>query len=125
MQTNDWVRQFSDSLEPYFDRSLVSVIPVRLGGGFRGKSLEAMASGVPVVSTSLGVQGVAGKDGEEFLLAETAQKFADQVSLLLSDEKLHKKISENGRKLMLEKYSWQEGVKVLENTLKELIAEQS
>ena len=116
------VTGFVESVKPYFDKSLVSVIPVRLGGGFRGKSLEAMASGVPVVSTSLGVQGVAGKDGEEFLLAETAQKFADQVSLLLSDEKLHKKISENGRKLMLEKYSWQEGVKVLENTLKELIA---
>ncbi len=82
-----------------------------------------MASGVPVVSTSLGVQGVDGKDGEEFLLAETARKFADQVCLLLSDDKLHRKISENGRKLMLEKYSWQKGVEVLDHTLKELITE--
>ena len=117
------VTGFVESVKPYFDRSLVSVIPVRLGGGFRGKSLEAMASGVPVVSTSLGVQGVDGKDGEQFLLAETAQEFADKVSLLLTDEILHKKLAENGRKLMLEKYSWQKGVEVLEQTLKELIAQ--
>ncbi|HHE64542.1 MAG TPA: glycosyltransferase, partial [Bacteroidetes bacterium] len=117
------VTGFVESVKPYFDRSLVSVIPVRLGGGFRGKSLEAMASCVPVVSTSLGVQGVDGKDGEEFLLAETARKFADQVCLLLSDDELHRKISENGRKLMLEKYSWQKGVEVLDHTLKELITE--
>jgi glycosyltransferase involved in cell wall biosynthesis len=117
------VTGFVESVKPYFDRSLVSVIPVRLGGGFRGKSLEAMASGVPVVSTSLGVQGVDGKDGEQFLLAETAQEFADKVSLLLTDEILHKKLAENGRKLMLEKYSWQKGVEVLEKTLKELIAQ--
>ena len=115
------VTGFVESVKPYFDKSMVSVIPVRLGGGFRGKSLEAMASGVPVVSTSLGVEGVAGKDGEHFLLAETPQEFADKIYLLLTDEKLHKKLSENGRKLMIEKYSWQVGVKKLEKILLDLV----
>ncbi|MDP8201384.1 MAG: glycosyltransferase family 4 protein [Candidatus Tenebribacter burtonii] len=117
------VTGFVESVKPYFDRSLVSVIPVRLGGGFRGKSLEAMASGVPVVSTSLGVQGVEGKDGEQFLLAETPQEFVDKICLLLTDENLHKHLSDNGRKLMIKKYSWQKGVEVLENILKKLITE--
>jgi len=117
------VTGFVESVKPYFDKSMVSVIPVRLGGGFRGKSLEAMASGVPVVSTSLGVQGVKGKDGEQFLLAETSQEFADKICLLLTDENLHKHLSDNGRKLMVEKYLWQKGVEILENILKELVAE--
>jgi len=119
------VTGFVESVKPYFDKAQVSVIPVRLGGGFRGKSLEAMASGVPVVSTSLGVQGVDGKDGEHFLLAETPQKFADKVCLLLTDENLYRKLAENGRKLMIEKYSWQVGVKKLEKNLLDLVKSNS
>ena len=115
------VTGFVESVKPYFDKSMISVIPVRLGGGFRGKSLEAMASGVPVVSTSLGVEGVEGKNGEHFLLAETPHEFADKIHLLLTDEELHQKLSKNGRKLMIEKYSWQVGVKKLEKILLKLI----
>ena len=63
----------------------VLVVPVRAGGGTRVKILEGMAAGVPVVSTRLGIEGIAVQDGDQVLLAETAKEFADQLLRLESD----------------------------------------
>ncbi len=73
-------------LQPYYSRSQVAVVPLRSGGGSRLKILEAMALGRPVVSTTLGREGLDLADGREILMADDPVAFARQVVALLEDE---------------------------------------
>jgi glycosyltransferase involved in cell wall biosynthesis len=111
-----------DDVKPYFDSADVFVCPVRMGGGFRGKVLEAMACGIPVVSTPLGAEGLPAKDGENILLARTPAELADRTVRLLEDGGLREKIGASGRELMVEKFSWQSGVRILAEVLEEVVS---
>ncbi|MBX3000253.1 MAG: glycosyltransferase [Caldilineaceae bacterium] len=71
---------------PYVQNAAVYVVPMRVGGGTRFKVLEAMASQKPIVSTSLGVEGIAVGDGEELLIADTPDHFAARIVELLHDQ---------------------------------------
>ncbi len=112
-----------DDVYPYFCESDVFVCPVRIGGGFRGKVLEAMASGVPVVSTELGAQGIPYENGENMLIADAPEEIARGVIRLLEDKALHEKISNNARKLVEERFSWKKGVEILEKVIQDVVAE--
>jgi glycosyltransferase involved in cell wall biosynthesis len=68
-----------------FSECALFVCPIRSGSGVRVKLLEAFASGIPVVSTRLGAEGLAREDGEFCALADDAQGFADRVIQLLRD----------------------------------------
>ncbi len=74
-----------EDVRPYVWQAAVYVVPLRVGGGTRFKVLEAMAGGTPVVSTSLGIEGLDLRHGREVLLADTPQAFAQAVSDLLRD----------------------------------------
>lgn len=74
-----------DDVRPLIQHAAVYVIPLRVGGGTRFKALEAMACGKPIVSTSLGVEGIGVKDGEQLLLADSPQDFAAATLSLLTD----------------------------------------
>ncbi|MBN2200216.1 MAG: glycosyltransferase [Candidatus Aminicenantes bacterium] len=111
-----------DDVVPYLRRGKVFLCPVRLGGGFRGKILEAMAVGRPVVSTSLGAEGIPARHGENILLADAPEDFAAGVLRLLGDEDLYRKIQGNGRKLMEDIYAWDKGVAVLEKILEDMMS---
>jgi glycosyltransferase involved in cell wall biosynthesis len=110
-----------DDVRPYFARSDVFVCPVRMGGGFRGKVLEAMAMAIPVVSTPLGAEGLPARDGENMLLAETAEALAEATVKLLGDKELSSKLGTAGRDLVVRNYSWQRGVEILEEVLEEVV----
>jgi len=77
------------------------VIPLRIGGGTRIKAFEAMAAGVPVVSTSLGVEGLGVEAGEQFLCGDDAQTFADALIRLLNEHELGRALSERARAFVL------------------------
>jgi len=110
-----------DDVRPYFRESDVFVCPVRMGGGFRGKVLEAMASGVPVVSTALGAEGIPARPGDNILLAESPEELAEATIRLLKDRDLAGRIALNARELVVERYSWQKGVEILEEVLQEVV----
>lgn len=111
-----------ESVMPYLLQADVFVCPVRMGGGFRGKVLEAMAAGVPVVSTCLGAEGLPARDGENILLADDAEGLARETVRLLEDAALRDRIARNARQLMVDNYSWQKGVEILEGVLREVVS---
>ncbi|MGB6339083.1 MAG: glycosyltransferase [Candidatus Aminicenantaceae bacterium] len=110
-----------DDVTPYIREGQIFICPVRLGGGFRGKILEAMAVGRPIVSTSLGAEGIPSKNGENIIIADDTEDFAVGIEKLLKDRDLYERIRQAGRKLVEEKYAWAKGVEVLEGILEEMI----
>lgn len=81
------------------DGAQVSVAPLRFGAGMKGKVNEAMASGIPVVSTSFGIQGIPGESGTHFLVTDSATEFSEYIIKLLDSSKLRELIGKNGQDL--------------------------
>jgi len=95
-----------DDVIPYYRQSAVCVVPLRAGGGTRLKILEGMARGRPVVSTTIGSEGLEVVDGEHLLIADNPEQFAEKTVRLLTDRQLYQFISTNGRKLVETSYDW-------------------
>jgi glycosyltransferase involved in cell wall biosynthesis len=101
------VTGYVESVIHYYQQSFVSVVPLRAGSGTRLKILESMALGRPVVSTTLGCEGLAVTHGENILIADTQADFAAQTVRLLNDEELRQRLMVNGRRLVETTYDWQ------------------
>jgi polysaccharide biosynthesis protein PslH len=84
----------------------VSVVPLRLGGGTKLKVLDAMAAGLPVVTTTVGAEGLAVDDGLHLFVADGPRAFAAAVACLLGDDALARTLGKRGRRLVEEQYSW-------------------
>lgn len=91
---------------PYFGSADVYIVPLRVGGGTRLKVLEAMAAGLPLVSTTLGVEGIALSPGKHALLADTPQAFAEAILSLLADPERRRALGAAARQFVLEHYDW-------------------
>jgi len=89
----------------YFESS-VFVSPLRGPGGTRLKHLAAMAAKLPLVTTSVGAEGLSATNGKETLIRNTSEKLAEATLEILSDSKLAEKIAINARALVEEKFSW-------------------
>jgi len=87
-------------------RAQVAVVPLLAGSGTRFKILEAWAAALPVVSTSIGAEGLPARDGEHLLLADTAAAFADAVSRLLTCKDLRVTVGNSGRLLLEKEFTW-------------------
>jgi glycosyltransferase involved in cell wall biosynthesis len=95
-----------DEIVPYYQRSAVSVVPLRSGGGTRLKILEAMALGRPVVSTTIGCEGLEVVDGQHLLTADDPRLFADHILHLLADDALWNEVVSRARRLVEDQYGW-------------------
>ena len=93
-------------MRPYLWGAKISVVPLRIGGGTRLKIYECMAAGVPVVSTSIGAEGLRYSDGEDIALADDARGFADACIRLLSDESARSSLSRHARERAVRELSW-------------------
>jgi glycosyltransferase involved in cell wall biosynthesis len=91
----------------------VAIAPILSGSGTRIKIIEAWAAGLPVVSTSLGAEGLPGRHGEHLLLADTPGKFALAVSSLLRSEELRERLGRNGRALYERELTWESAWRAL------------
>lgn len=97
---------YVSDIRPLVKSAEVCVVPLRIGGGTRLKILEALALGVPVVSTSKGAEGLDLEDGKDILIADTPQAFAQAVVRVMADESLREKLVKQGRTTACTKYDF-------------------
>jgi glycosyltransferase involved in cell wall biosynthesis len=95
-----------DDIRPHFARGDLAVIPLNVGSGTRIKAFEAMAMGRPVVSTTIGVEGLDVIDGQHLLIADDALTFAAAIARLLEDPTLRQTLATNARSLVEQRFSW-------------------
>jgi len=89
---------------PFWTHTTALAVPLLSGGGVRVKILEAMAMGLPVVSTTVGCEGLEVQDGVHLLIADTPNDFARACAAVLQDKELARKLAQNARQLILERY---------------------
>jgi polysaccharide biosynthesis protein PslH len=112
-----------DDIRPYRNRARVFVSPVRLGSGIRTKVLEAMAGGLPVVSTFLGMAGIDAQTGGNCLVADTPELFTQSVEWLLTDRALAKRMAESASELVAKKHSLESGLQRFEKIITSVVEE--
>jgi len=100
------VTGYVDDVRPFVERAAVYVAPLRIGSGTRLKILEALSMKKPVVTTSIGCEGLDVVDGESALVADEPEAFACRVIELLHSDRLRRKLMRTGSELVREKYDW-------------------
>lgn len=100
-----FVHGFVDDISEYLEKADTFMVPLKNGGGIRVKILEAMNNGIPVVSTSKGCEGLPYTYGENILVADEPEKFADFIAQLYESIELRKKLSVNARKYVHDNHS--------------------
>jgi len=93
-------------MRPCFSTASLFVVPIQTGGGTRLKILEAMAMGVPVVSTSIGAEGLGAQHGTHLFIGDSAEEFAQRCVELLRDGVLQQRLARNALDWVREKYDW-------------------
>jgi glycosyltransferase involved in cell wall biosynthesis len=104
-------------VRPYLWGSSVSIVPLRIGGGTRLKIFEAMAAKVPVVSTSVGAEGLPVKDGKDIAIADSPELFARCCLNLLADADLRRQRAKEGWDLVSSRFSWEAVSREFESAL--------
>src|SRR5690606_4279504 len=95
-----------DDTRPYLQSSAMFICPLRSGSGTRFKLMEALACGCPVVSTSLGCEGLGTKDGEHMLIRDTPQAFANGIIELMDNPEKGAQIGTAGRPWVVKHHAW-------------------
>jgi glycosyltransferase involved in cell wall biosynthesis len=111
-----------DDVRPHLAQAAAVIVPLRLGGGTRFKVLEALAMGRPVISTTIGAEGIEVEHGRHLLLADDPAEFAAAVTRVVGDAALAARLGETGRTLVNEKYSWTASARRLERFLRDVLA---
>jgi len=95
-----------DDMREIAGQCCLTVVPLRLGGGTRIKILDAFAMGLPVISTSLGCEGLEVADGKHIVIRDDPQAFAESVLRVISDPLRAESLRMSGRKLVEDRYDW-------------------
>jgi len=105
-------------VRPWLWGSKVSIVPLRVGGGTRLKIFEAMAAGVPVVSTTIGAEGLGARDGDTIRIADAPEDFAAACIALLDDPAEGERLRNRALQMVTEQCSWE----VVASAFEKLIA---
>lgn len=114
------VTGYVPSVQPYLAAADCYIAPLRVGGGTRLKLLEAMACGLPIVSTTLGAEGLEVYSSKHLLLAHSADAFADAVLSVLRDREFAASLAANARELACSRYEWDLLLPVLDEAYQEM-----
>ncbi len=103
---------------PFWTSAGALAVPLLSGGGVRVKILEAMAMGIPVISTTIGCEGLAVRNGEHLLVADNPETFARACATVLRDKELALHLARNARQLILEQYDAKVALRALDSAYK-------
>jgi sugar transferase (PEP-CTERM/EpsH1 system associated) len=95
-----------DDVRPFYREASAAVVPLNVGGGSRLKILEAMAAGVPVVSTTQGAEGLQVRHDENILIADTNEQLVAAITSVVEIKTRHDELSAAGRELVSRRYDW-------------------
>jgi sugar transferase (PEP-CTERM/EpsH1 system associated) len=95
-----------EDVRPYIERARAYIVPIRIGGGTRLKIYEAMAMEKPIISTTIGAEGLSVRDGCELLLADTPEEFSRKVVRTLTDEQFALELGERAAATVRERFGW-------------------
>ena len=95
-----------DDVRPFMDEAAVYIVPLRIGGGTRLKIYEAMAMEKPIVSTSIGAEGLPVENGKQIVLADTPETFADAVVQLIQEPRLAEEIGQRAAAKVRQNFGW-------------------
>lgn len=112
---------YVDDVRPAMREALCHIVPLRAGGGTRLKILNSWSMAKPVVSTSIGCEGLEAVDGENILIRDDPREFAAAVVALASDATLRRHLGENARRIAVERYSWEVIGRSMLSTYRELV----
>ena len=104
-------------VRPFLWQSALSIVPLRVGGGTRLKIFEAMAAGTPVVSTTIGAEGLPVTHGETIRIGDTAEQFATECLNLLAAPKSRQQMAQQAVELVVRNYSWEQVTKGFERLI--------
>ncbi len=97
-----------DDIKEVYTASDILLAPIFGPGGTRYKILEAMASGIPVITTSCGIEGLAARNGKDVVIRDRVQDLASATIEVLQNIKLYNTLAQNGKKLIRDNYSWKQ-----------------
>lgn len=97
---------YVEDLTPYLEKSALMVVPVLAGGGMRVRILEAFSRGIPVVTTSIGLEGIAAVNGRDAIVEDDPIEFANAVVALLDNPVEQRRLAFNARELVTTLYDW-------------------
>ena len=102
------LRGFVNDLQEIYRDSRVSVAPLLFGSGMKVKVLDAMARGMPTVTTSVGAEGIAVEHGRHLMVTDDPPAMADSIHTLLTDPELWERLQQHSRALVAERYTWRQ-----------------
>jgi len=114
------VTGFVGDTRPYMREASVYVVPLRMGGGTRLKIMEALASKIPLVTTSIGCEGIDIEHKTHAMIADTPGEFAGAVIALFANENTRNNLTENGYELVMNKYRWKSIGREMDRAYEEL-----
>lgn len=116
-QAGIFVTGYLDDVRPYIKSAQVFVAPMRIARGMQTKILEAMACGVPVITSSAAARGIGARAGEHVLVAESAGEYVRQTLHLLLNKKIHARLRSQAFRFLQEKFSWEQNLALLDMLL--------
>lgn len=109
-----------DDIETFRQQGTFFIAPLFSGSGMKLKILEAFASGLPTVTTQIGIQGIKAKAGKDYIHAETKEEFSKGIQVLLNNKTERDKMGSNARNLINQSYHWPVLASELEEFLRSL-----
>jgi glycosyltransferase involved in cell wall biosynthesis len=119
------VTGFVDRLEPFYERATALVSPLRVGGGIISKNLDAMAAGCPVITTTIGNEGIGATHGVHLLTADTPPDFAAAVLTILTSSDVATRLADAARRFVQQRYSLEASLATLDREHGALVAGRS